>query len=259
VLIYHDINPSLCEAFANQLRWLSRRWKFVSPAQFGAMVDGEVPIRGDNLMLTFDDGFASNRLIAEKVLNPMGIKALFFVVSDLVAIDNQEKAKEYIDRNIKSVESGQEIPYDWNNMGWSDLESLLEQGHVIGGHTKTHARLSDITEPALLYDEIVRSADSLERYLRTKIEHFAYTYGNLASFSPEAMAVARNRFCYVYSGLRGDNAPGVFSAALRRDSIKASDSHCLIGAFLEGGADPLYAGKRRVLDQWAISCASCSS
>ena len=49
---------------------------------------------GDNLMITFDDGFFSNRDIAEKILNPMGIQALFFVVSDFVNIDDHDEAKD---------------------------------------------------------------------------------------------------------------------------------------------------------------------
>ena len=70
VLFYHDIAPHDQPHFAAQLRWLARSWNLVSPKQFAAMVSGEEPIRGRNLLLTFDDGFASNRVVAEEVLNP---------------------------------------------------------------------------------------------------------------------------------------------------------------------------------------------
>jgi hypothetical protein len=90
----------------------------------------------------------------------------------------------------------------------------------------------------------------LENRLGIKVEHFAYTFGDLASFSEQALKVASRRFKYVYSGLRGDNAMGG-RTALRRDSLSPRASHSLIGAFLEGGADFRYSKSRQLLDQWA--------
>ena len=78
VLIYHDIAPYDYDSFEKQLRWLSRSWNFITPEQFSAMVSGHEKIKGRNLLITFDDGFLSNRIVAEKILNPMRIKAIFF-------------------------------------------------------------------------------------------------------------------------------------------------------------------------------------
>jgi peptidoglycan/xylan/chitin deacetylase (PgdA/CDA1 family) len=256
VLLYHDIDPSHREIFARQLRWLSRRWSFVSPDQFGAMVSGDEPIRGDNLLLTFDDGFASNRQLVDGILGTMEIQALFFVVSDFISVEGKAQCQDFIGGNIFPGMAVEDMPSHWCNMGWDDLEILLERGHTIGGHTSTHARLSGLDSDEALENEIVASADILEKRLGVRINHFAYTFGGLTSFSAQAMAVARSRFRYVYSGIRGDNAKAVSPMALRRDSIAASDSIGLLGAFLEGGADPLYHGKRSVLDQWAGSCTS---
>lgn len=250
VLLYHDVGPQEGAHFAAQLRWLARNWTFVTAERFAAMVSGVEPIRGRNLLLTFDDGFASNRMIAEQVLNPMGIRALFFVVSDFVALENREEARQFLARHIRPGCHVDEFPAHLWNMGWADLEALLEQGHCVGGHTRTHARLSQMSTERDLEREIIASADTLAHRLGVSIEHFAYTFGDLASFSDKALAVARRRFRFIYSGLRGDNARGVSPFALWRDAATAQDSMSLLGAYVEGAADFRYARARAQLARW---------
>jgi peptidoglycan/xylan/chitin deacetylase (PgdA/CDA1 family) len=260
VLLYHDIAPVDQANFAAQLLWLQLSWNFVSVEQFESMVSGDQPILGRNLLLTFDDGFTSNCVVAEEVLNPMGIKALFFVVSGLVGITDRLEARQMIAERIYPGTRAEELPKHWCNMGWQDLEALLEQGHTMGCHTDTHARLSGVASTEGLEQEITLSADTLESRLGVSIDHFSYTFGNLASFSEDALAVARRRFRFIYSGLRGDNALGVSPFSLRRDSAEFQDKfsnytvfpNMLLGAFLEGAADSHYAPSRSTLDSWNL-------
>jgi peptidoglycan/xylan/chitin deacetylase (PgdA/CDA1 family) len=251
VLTYHDIAPKEERHFAAQLRWLARSWRFVSAEQFVSLISNHEPIRGRNLLLTFDDGFASSRRVAEQVLEPMGIRALFFTVSDFVSIEDRREAREFIVQHIQPGCSVNDLPAHLYNMGWSDLEFLLERGHSIGGHTRTHARLSCLMSEFDLEREIISSADTLANRLGTTIEHFAYTFGDLASFSPLALAVARRRFRFIYSGLRGDNARGVPPFALRRDAVTPQDSRPLLGAYVEGAADYRYAHSGIQLASWS--------
>ena len=100
-------------------------------------------------------------------------------------------------------------------------------------------------------DEIISSADRLENRLGVPVEHFAYTFGDLASFSSQALSIAKHRFRYVFSGLRGNNPVGTSSFAIRRDSLKPSDPNSLMGALLVGGADFMYRSSLNKLDDWA--------
>jgi peptidoglycan/xylan/chitin deacetylase (PgdA/CDA1 family) len=258
VLLYHDIPASDQARFAEQLRWLSKSWDFISVEKFSAMILGDEPIKGRNLLLTFDDGFASHRVVAEEVLNPMGIQALFFVVSDFVSLQNREDARNFISKNIQPGTPAKDLPETWANMNWTDLETLLEQGHTIGAHTKTHARLSNINIGKNLEEEIISCADILESNLGVSIEHFAYTFGDLASFSEEALLIAKRRFRFIYSGLRGDNSPSIFPYAIQRDSAATQDSrsnysvfsNSLLGSFLEGAADFKYKRDWSTINIW---------
>ncbi|MDQ6770847.1 MAG: polysaccharide deacetylase family protein [Gemmatimonadota bacterium] len=233
------------------MHYLAQSWRFVSPVQFAAMIAGEERIRGKNLLLTFDDGFASNRVVAETVLNPMGIRALFFVVSDFVQLTDHVEARRFIARHIHPGTCVDGVAAHLYNMGWSDLEALLEQGHSIGGHTRTHARLSDVRDEGDLELEVAGSADTLADRLGIRVDHFAFTFGNLASFSKPAMDTAMRRFRFVYSGLRGDNVSAVSPYAIRRDSVTAQVPEAVLEAFVEGAADLLYAASRARLANWA--------
>lgn len=256
VLIYHDIAPNDYVNFEAQIRWLSLQWNIVSPEQFSAMKSGQEKITGKNLLITFDDGLISNRIVAENILNPLGIKALFFCVSDFINISDEKEVESFIMDRICLGWSVENVPSHWKNMKWDDLTALLEQGHTIGGHTKSHARLSEINSEFDLKNEIVASADLIESKLGIAIEHFAYTFGDLNSINQKALEVASKRFKYVYSGIRGNNIRG--NNGIYRDAAAEQDnkmnyhvfSNSLLGSFLEGVADPLYYSKRKKFQEW---------
>jgi len=252
VLLYHDIPQSSFNDFSRHMGFIAKHWDFIDPALFASIIDGKEKIERDSVLLTFDDGFISNRMVAEEVLNKLGIKALFFVVSDFVDLADAAASKDFVARTICPKLSPEQVPESMLNMGWEDLEALLEQGHTIGGHTKTHARLSDIADNQVLYEEIENSADHLEQRLDVPIEHFAYTFGDLGSMSREAMMVAQNRFKYIYSGVRGNNARNIPTSLMYRDSIAPTAKNALVGSLLEGGADFRYRSSAAVLNSWMI-------
>ena len=255
-LIYHDIGPKEHDKLRKQLEWLSDSWRIISPDQFSLMISGQEKIEGRNLLITFDDGLLSNRLIAEKILNPLGIRALFFCVSDLIAIEDEEEAKIFIKNRICLSASDTKLPSHWKNMNWEDLSALLEQGHLVGAHTKSHARLSEISDIGELTSEIIESADVISKRLGVDIEHFAYPFGDINSMNQIAMNIAKSRFKYIHSGIRGINSLGNYG--IYRDAVAEQDSdmnyhvypQSLLGAFLEGAADWHYRSKRGQLQKW---------
>jgi len=248
VLIYHDIAKENEELFLRQLSFLKQNWNFINTSTFSDMISGQQPIESDSLLLTFDDGFISCRNVAETVLKRLDIKALFFIVSDFVSLTGDDW-RPFVAKKINPHMQPENVPDYCRNMSLDDLSYLLEQGHTIGGHTANHARLSQLSGRDL-EKEIIDSADNLEKMLSISVNHFAYTFGNLASFSPEALAVARRRFKYIYTGFRGNNSVLPLPWAICRDSIKPEDSNYLAGAFLEGGADRLYSKDCDVFRAW---------
>ncbi len=249
VLSYHDMSQEDEGLFARQLRWVRQTWDIVAPQEFAAMIDGEAPVKRDTLLLTFDDGTVSNLHVAERVLKPLGIRALFFVVTKYALLGEQDDWRAFAARNIVLTRNPVAIPENFRNMSIADLQTLMAAGHTIGAHTATHARLSTLTWSSL-YEEIVGGADLLETHLGTPLRHFAYPFGDFDSISAEAAGVARQRFGYVYTGMRGDNGCVKLAWHLRRDSNDPHDSLWYTGACLEGGADFLYEKKHMICRGW---------
>lgn len=248
VLTYHEIHPSQAWQFERQLRWLSKSWEFISPDQFFAMKNGDLPIDKDYLLLTFDDGFISNREVADTILADLGIHAIFFVVSEFVNINDDNQMRKFVSENIIPGLDSSLVMDCQGNMNWDDLTALKNNGHVIGAHTANHSRLSKINSQDLEY-EIVSSADKIESRLGIEVSCFAYTFGNLQSISGRAQKLASERFLYIFTGWRGDNCD-TNNWAIRRDAVSPADSLFLIGAFLEGAVDWIRREDIEIYERW---------
>lgn len=253
VLTYHDVPLAMQARVEAQLRYLARYWRFLSPAEFTQALEGP-GVDGRALLVTFDDGFASNRRFADEVLMPLGIRAVFFVVPEFVDCSDRTAAREYIIRRIQPGRGLVDLDAGLQNMSWHDLSALVEQGHSVGAHSLTHARLSSLASDTELIREIVESGDRIAQRIGSPVEHFAFPYGEVGAFSERAMRIAAARYRVVHSGLRGSNHR-VSPLAIRRDVASPADSAATVSGFLHGYADVWYAKGRSLLDNWARSAA----
>lgn len=255
VLLFHDIAPDHEDSFKCLIEWLMLSWEFITPGDFSELILKKRPLLRDSLLVTFDDGYYSNRLVAESILNPKNIKAIYFVLPELVNIESTVNAKEFISNNLWP-DGGIEGDYShWSNMKIEDLLFLIETGHHIGAHTMTHARLSGLNEEELI-NEIVDSANLLEKMLKIKIRDFAYSFGDLESFSESAFKVASSRFDFIFTGLGGNNAALSNSLGIARDSINPNDPKSFISTLLFGSADWYFYLKLRKFIQWRSNLKS---
>ena len=252
VLVFHDIPFAERDKFSTLIAFLARRYQFVKPERLEEVISGSANARRAELLLTFDDGFRSNLWAAREVLRPLGISALFFVPSqfpDLVDRDDERQfvADRIFDRGMRK----EDVSDGMAPMTWTELASLLDEGHTIGAHTITHTRLSTLVDPRVLQQEIVGSGEKLEIRLGVRIDHFAYPFGDIGSISQEGIVAARNRFRFVHSCVRGPNRKGTPAAAVRRDGFAATDSPHYVESVLEGGLDWYYRARARRLDSLA--------
>ena len=258
VLNFHDVPSNQLMAFEAQLSHLREKWLIISPEKFENMITGNEKIIGNNLLITFDDGLISNRVVAEKVLNPMGIKAIFFIISDFASIDNHDEARQFISERIMPNSNIEDIPENWSNMQWSDLVALKEQGHTIGSHSRNHARLSEILTTEQLNNEIVQSAYDINQKLGIDVEHFAFPFGDLISINKVAYNIASECFKFIHTGMRGNNEKSILPNAIRRDAASNQNLNLeyfmfennLIDSFLLGAADFRYRKSLKKIDSW---------
>ena len=88
-LTLHHIDSSEVEWLCEVLDDLKRSYDFIDVKDIEEVV--RLPIRDSRpkLVLTFDDAFACQKMVADECLSSRNIKALFFVPTAFVALEGQ--------------------------------------------------------------------------------------------------------------------------------------------------------------------------
>lgn len=202
VLFYHrvaDYWPNdwtlSTRQFARHVRWLKRHFELVS------LADAQDRIRSASnprpvVSITFDDGYADNCDFALPLLNRERIPCTYFVSTDHVCQGRPFPHDQSAGRPLRTNTIAQ-------------LRQWADAGIEIGAHTRTHADLGKVTDPAQLYDELVTSRDDLSQAIGRPIRFFAFPYGQLENMSAAAIALARDsQFEAICSAYGGYNFPG---------------------------------------------------
>jgi len=116
VLLFHFIPQEETKRFQEKLIWLQKYWKIIDPNTFDKMINGNQKILGNNLFLTFDDGYLSDYYITKDVLNPMGIKALFFIIPNFIKIKEQKEREDFVFNNIFPESNESDLSHNKNKL-----------------------------------------------------------------------------------------------------------------------------------------------
>ena len=144
------------QRFTEQLQAMQQAGlNIIDPAQLDspAMSNGGV-------VLTFDDGHASNHQHALPILQQLGMKAVFFVTSDFM-----ERRRGFC--------------------SWAQLREMAEQGMTIGSHGRTHRFLDDLSD-AEAVAELADSKQAIELGIGRAIDQVSFPGGR---FKPRQIAL----------------------------------------------------------------------
>lgn len=238
ILMYHSISsfaypqfracivsPTL---FADQMAYLARCcYNTITVSQFAhALACGGEGLPPQPIVLTFDDAYADFYTHALPVLQKYGFVATLYVPTNFVGSTSLW---------LKPVgESKRAI------LSWSLLAEISNCGIECGAHTHTHPYLN-MLPPSVARDEIVRSKELLENYLRRPITSFAYPYGY---YNTRVRAIVRaagfTSACAIRLTTSSlDDDP----FALARVAITADTKISELATLLNTGAGPLVASK----------------
>lgn len=139
--------------FQQQIDYLIKEnYTTITPNDLYQYLQYGAPLPKKPIILTFDDGYLD-----------------FFEEVFPILRDNQMTATLFVVTNFLGREKYLE---------WYHLKYLAASGKVfIGGHTQTHAKLTEIS-PEQLEQEINVNKTSLEEGLDIKLDYFAYPYGS---------------------------------------------------------------------------------
>lgn len=204
-LYCHYVFDDQVDRFREILESLLGVGRFVDTSTCMRMLGGEEPITGPTFHLSFDDGFRNIRTNAAPVLADLDIPAIAFVPSQIVGAD-YERTREYcleVTRYRAVVEM----------LSWPEARELPDFGIEIGSHTRTHARLSSISDRTeQLTEEISGSKTDLEEKLDRPCRYISWPYGEAGDIDDAAIAVVQEAgYDGCFSAVRGTVQPGVSS------------------------------------------------
>ena len=145
-----SVSPDL---FKQEMTWLKDNgYQTISFDEFVAYASSIAPLPPKPIIISFDDGSVTQYREAFPVLQSLGLKATFFVVTDYLGT---KKA----------------------SMTWDEVHALDRAGMAIGSHTRTHPYVNRLKDMKKVWDEIVGSKQIIEKKLGHAISTFAYPWG----------------------------------------------------------------------------------
>jgi peptidoglycan/xylan/chitin deacetylase (PgdA/CDA1 family) len=200
------------------------------------------------LIISFDDGFRSNYLVAAPLLEKYGFTGWFFVCTDFISCpaNKQEDFAKAHHINYCS----QEAIYKPLAMSWEDIIDLDKRGHVIGSHTKTHYRMEKNAPLRRIEEEITNSKNILEEKLNHEINIFAWVGGEVGNYNPNA-ANRIKKAGYKYSFMTNSAiiCPNTNKLQLRRTQVESWWPLDIITFQLSGLLDIYYIPKVKFISQ----------
>lgn len=168
ILTYHSIDDSGSPISITPAQFRAHVEWLVSSAARVVPLDTLIglPQSTNALALTFDDGFKNFVETAAPLLIEHALPATLFIVTDAVGRTNAWSAGA--DPGVP------ELPL----LDWHELGRLAEGPISLGAHTRTHPRLSKLTDAAV-FDEIAGSRERLRSETGCTPKSFAYPYGDV--------------------------------------------------------------------------------
>jgi GT2 family glycosyltransferase/peptidoglycan/xylan/chitin deacetylase (PgdA/CDA1 family) len=239
ILMYHAFASSgeapsrfvvSIERFERQLRWLQRNgYRVLSLDEYVATrAEHRLP-EAKTLVITIDDGYQDNSELAAPALTRRGLTATVFAVSERVGRRNDWSGGDHLaDRPLAS---------------WDELRAMQDDGLTIGGHTRTHPRLTQLDDEAAKA-EIEGARNDLGEKLGAVPATFAYPFGvydeRMAALAESAGYSAS---CGVKPGLNRARTP---RHELRRAEVRGDESFLRFRLAVRfGDPDAFLSRKRR--------------
>ena len=199
----HSTSKKYFNSYKEIIKKINTQDKFINPENIDDFFKQKYGDQSFSL-LTIDDGFNNNLEFAEKVLEPLGLKAIFFIIPNFID-ENENKSlnyfnalypkkKDFLPRNLKN----QFIPLSKRN-----IFKIQALGHTIGMHGFNHENFAKLKKDEMKI--LINKGINVFRSLNIKVNHFAYPFGDKNSFTLGSNKVLSKYFQYIHLGVRGSN------------------------------------------------------
>jgi peptidoglycan/xylan/chitin deacetylase (PgdA/CDA1 family) len=212
IVHYHHVFRDELDGFRRHLDYFRSEFEPTTLEQAAARLR-EGTTTGRELVVTFDDGFRNTFELAAPELERRGLRACFYVITDLVSAPYataERICREHL-----------HLPAPVEPLTWEDIAALAASGHEIGSHTRSHPDPTTLSA-AKLDAELGGSKAALEERTGVGVAHASAPYGDKRRFGPEVSDAARRAGYETCAGaLRGVNRTASDLYALKRHHLLA--------------------------------------
>jgi peptidoglycan/xylan/chitin deacetylase (PgdA/CDA1 family) len=226
ILLYHSVGGSTeataQDAFRDQLGVIAAMGQLLPLHELLR----SAPNQSIAVAVTFDDGYATLRDHAAKILTEFGCAATVFLNVGEIA-DDERRASRAVDGYY---------PHE-QFLAWRDVDALVAAGWHVGSHGVHHLDLVH-ADTAASRHEVTASKQAIERRLGTPCDMFAYPWGRNGPGLRAQVRAAGYRY-----GFAGDHSPLTATSdplALPRINVANGYSRDDLAAILRGDWDYLY-------------------
>lgn len=176
-LSYANVYP---EEFDKQMMYLKNNFEVITISEYLSRINSS-SLKGNEAIITFDDGFKDNFIYAFPILEKYGLKAVFFLTTKYIGTNAlfpwmflDKGAKKDIVNNIER----------WLPLSWKEVKKMIEYGMEFGTHTHTHKdSLSKMTLDEAK-KEIEESTKTFKEQTGISPELFSYPHGTFKDYNP---------------------------------------------------------------------------
>jgi peptidoglycan/xylan/chitin deacetylase (PgdA/CDA1 family) len=184
-----------------------------------------------NVVITFDDGYKSWVETAVPALIKLGLPATFFISSGFVGLSSEAQA-EFIRCRLQTCQK------TTGGLDHRDLRWMAEEGFTVGGHTRSHANLTEMADPEQVLREIVEDKQQLESLIGREVRYFAYPFGACQHPTLDLVALAKKAgYRCAVTTQSGLNWPGENDYLLRRELVSPAMAKMVFKARVYGNSD----------------------
>ena len=200
----HSTPKKYFPIYRSIIKKIDKKERFLNPKNIDKFFNKDYGDESFSL-LTLDDGFNDNYMFAKEVLDPLNIKAIFFIIPKFLISKDRFKSitffkalyPNYDPKFITNLKS-QFLP-----LSKEKILRIQKDGHIIGMHGLNHENFSELSEKEI--KNKIRNGLNIFKKSNIEINHFAYPFGDKKSFTDNSNRIIKKYFKYIHLGVRGSN------------------------------------------------------
>ena len=187
---YHDTPQYDSVNFCKQINWYKSKFDNCTLEDLQLFLEKGVWRKSKpGIIITFDDGLASNYLYASVILERYGFTGWFMIPAGIIDLPENDHLLFAQDGLVDfSFLPGQKRLF----MSREELLDLRRRGHQIVCHSYSHVRLSENLSNERLNSEIKLAKKRIEYVLSESVDSFAWVGGEEHAYTKAAMRAMEN-------------------------------------------------------------------